>query len=88
MAHAKPIVSTALGVEGIDVQDGRELIVADTAETFAAAVLHLLRDAQTDGAFGRQLGANAQRFVTARYRWQQIVPQVEQLYKEKLGLST
>lgn len=85
MAHAKPIVTTTLGVEGIDVQDGRELLLADTAQTFAAAVLRLLHDAKTDGALGQQLGANAQRFVAAHYRWQQIIPSVEQVYRETIG---
>jgi len=36
-----PVVSTTLGAEGLDVVDGRHLLLADTAETFADAVVAL-----------------------------------------------
>jgi glycosyltransferase involved in cell wall biosynthesis len=39
-----PIVSTRLGAHGYDVEDGRELLLADSAESFADACVRLLRD--------------------------------------------
>jgi glycosyltransferase involved in cell wall biosynthesis len=45
-AHRVPVVSTSLGAEGLDVEDGVHLLVADDAEQFAAAVVRVLRDAQ------------------------------------------
>jgi glycosyltransferase involved in cell wall biosynthesis len=37
-----PVVSTRLGAEGIPVEDGRELLLADTPADLAAAVLRVL----------------------------------------------
>jgi glycosyltransferase involved in cell wall biosynthesis len=44
MVAGTPCVSTSVGVEGFDVADGRDVMVADTAEAFAAAIAALSRD--------------------------------------------
>lgn len=43
-ASAIPAVSTALGAEGIELENGRHLLVADGAEALAEAILRLLED--------------------------------------------
>ena len=44
LEHALPIVSTSIGVEGMDMKDGRDVLIADDAQSFAEAVLKLYRD--------------------------------------------
>jgi glycosyltransferase involved in cell wall biosynthesis len=44
-AHRVPVVSTTLGAEGLDVEDGVHLLLADDPEEFAAATVRLLDDA-------------------------------------------
>ena len=83
MASGKAIVSTRLGVEGIPVEGGRELLLADTPGETAAAILRLLRD---DGSLHARLGRAARAFVEARYGWEQIVPRLEAVY-EKLDAT-
>ncbi|PJF46119.1 MAG: glycosyl transferase family 1, partial [Candidatus Thermofonsia Clade 3 bacterium] len=78
LACAAPVVSTTLGVEGVDVRDGQELLIADEPEAFAAAVLRLLEDAQKGGALRRRLGAQGRRFVEQHYGWEQILPKLEE----------
>jgi glycosyltransferase involved in cell wall biosynthesis len=39
-----PSVSTSIGVEGFDIQDGRHVLVADGPTAFAAAITRLLSD--------------------------------------------
>ena len=39
-----PIVSTSIGIEGTNLQDGENCFVADSAEEFAGKCLHLLSD--------------------------------------------
>jgi len=41
-AAALPVVSTSIGAEGLPVRDGEQLLLADTAATFADAVSRLL----------------------------------------------
>jgi hypothetical protein len=46
MAMGKALVSTSIGAEGLSFQNGRDLLLADDASSFADAILLLLRDAQ------------------------------------------
>lgn len=43
-AHGLPVVTTSVGVEGMGLVDGEEVLVADDAESFAAAVVRAYRD--------------------------------------------
>lgn len=82
MLHRKAIVSTTLGVEGLGVSDGQELLLADTPATFAAAVLRLLADVNSTGMMSKQLGINAHHFVKGNYSWEGIIPQLESVYQQ------
>jgi sugar transferase (PEP-CTERM/EpsH1 system associated) len=84
MACARPIVSTALGVEGIGVTHGQELLIADRHAAFAAATLQLLHDTQHGGELSRRLGEQARRFVAAHYDWEKIAPKLESVYDQML----
>lgn len=44
MAHGQPVVATTCAVEGMHLQDGQDVLVADEAEAFAAAVVRLYQD--------------------------------------------
>jgi glycosyltransferase involved in cell wall biosynthesis len=46
MAMGKALVSTSIGAEGLDVQSGRDLLLADDPKTFAEAILLLLRNGE------------------------------------------
>lgn len=68
MAMEKPVISTTVGAEGLPVHAGEELLLADTAEQFAAAVVRVLRDEDV----ARRLGARAAAAVRARFSWGQV----------------
>ena len=63
MARGLPVVSTSVGCEGIAVVSGEHLLVADSAEAFAAAVLRVIADDDLAAALARQ----ARALVLARY---------------------
>jgi len=63
-AAGLPVVSTAIGCEGIAADAGRHLVVAERPH-FAAAVADLL----LDPARGRLLAARARALASARYDW-------------------
>lgn len=44
MAHGQPVVATSCAVEGMHLRDGEDVLVADTPEPFAQAVLRAYRD--------------------------------------------
>lgn len=68
MSMGIPVVSTSIGAEGLDVQSGEHLIIADTPHTFSEAVVQLLRDSQ----LGERMCANAFELVQAHYSWQRV----------------
>jgi sugar transferase (PEP-CTERM/EpsH1 system associated) len=65
MAMEKAIVSTSIGAEGLPVEDGNEIVLADTAETFADAVIKLLRDE----SLTREIGMRAANKVRQNFGW-------------------
>ncbi|MDQ1559424.1 MAG: polysaccharide biosynthesis protein PslH [Pyrinomonadaceae bacterium] len=68
MAMEKPIVSTTIGAEGLPVREGRELLLADTAEAFAAAVVGVL----TDERAAREMGERAAVAVREKFSWDKV----------------
>ena len=68
MAMEKPIISTTVGAEGLPVRDGSELLLADTAEAFAAAVVRVL----TDEPAAREMGARAAITVREKFSWDKV----------------
>jgi glycosyltransferase involved in cell wall biosynthesis len=76
MAAGKAIVSTPIGAEGFAVQDGQELLLAETAEEMGTAVLHLLAHPEER----EQLSQNARQFAQ-RYDWRQVIPRFDVLYQ-------
>lgn len=63
MAFGVPVVATAVCNHGLGATPGEHLLIADTAEEFAAAVLALLRDPDARG----RLGSAGQRFIQTHY---------------------
>ncbi|MES2682308.1 MAG: glycosyltransferase [Pseudomonadota bacterium] len=49
-ALGRPVVSTSTGAEGLEVQPGQELLIADDPDAFAAAVLKLRDNPETAAA--------------------------------------
>jgi sugar transferase (PEP-CTERM/EpsH1 system associated) len=81
MALGRPVVSTTIGCEGLDVVDGKHLLVADTPEQFAAHTLRLLNDRH----LVRHLCANARQLVEARYSWDSIAERLMEVYEEMIA---
>lgn len=64
-AHRIPVVSTTLGAEGLEARHGEHLLLADTADDFAAACARLLDDRELRS----RLVDNAHRLLVDRYTW-------------------
>ena len=75
MAMGKAIAATPLAVEGLDLADGREVVLAETPAALADAIAALAADPARRVA----LGAAARARVARGYRWATLVPRVEAL---------
>ena len=76
MSMERAIVTTSIGCEGLEVENGTHLIIEDTAEGFAKAVVELLGNDVKRQA----LGANARKLVQEKYAWETIALKMDKIY--------
>jgi len=65
LALGVPVVATTKGAEGLTLEDGRELLIADTPSSLADATLRVL----DDGDLAARLSAAGRRAVAERFTW-------------------
>ncbi len=79
-AMGKAVVSTPEGAEGIDAVPGKEILIADTPETFAGAVIELLNDPDRR----RTLAEQGRAVALQKYDWRIIGAKVVAEYHQVL----
>jgi polysaccharide biosynthesis protein PslH len=77
MALGVPVVSTTVGCEGLDVQDGVSIAIRDDPNDFADAVISLLEDK----SLRDKLVCNARRLVVDHYDWGYLAKKLEDTYR-------
>lgn len=83
MAAGQAVVSTPTGAQGLDITDGVELRLADTADTFAQAVVALLQDPIRR----QQLGDAGAAYVMQNFDWSMIAPKLLRIYDRVMELN-
>lgn len=73
-----PVVSTTIGAEGLRYTDGDNIIIADNAGEFAAAIGYLLEDRELN----RRMRQNGRRWVEEKYDWERVYPAWEDVYRQ------
>jgi glycosyltransferase involved in cell wall biosynthesis len=81
MAHGLPVVTTSIGCAGLDVQHGRDVLIADDPEQFASWVDRLL----ADDALARELAQRARQTVERCYDWRAIGAVLDRAVSEVLA---
>ena len=81
MAMGIPIVSTEKGAEGIDYDNGDNILIARTVEEFAAGVVTICNNE----SFAKSISANATVLVTNKYAWPSIGFRLNTCYEKSLG---
>lgn len=78
MAMGVPVVSTTLGCEGLDVQDGVHLLIADTPTVFAQACASVLSDKEQ----AQRLALNAHQLILDRYDAKVALRSLDSVYEQ------
>jgi len=77
MSMGKCVVTTSVGLEGIEANVGSDVFVCDTAKEYAKMVLELL----SDNKLVQRTGENARKFILNNYSWEKIFSKMDCLYE-------
>jgi len=75
---AMPVVATSLACSGLRCEAEGNILIADSAQTFAEKVVALLRDPRLRA----RLGAAGRQTVEKHYGWDEAANQLEKVYRE------
>jgi glycosyltransferase involved in cell wall biosynthesis len=73
LAAGCPVVTTSVGIEGIDIRHGEHALVADDADAFASEVLRVLEQPELRA----RLGLAARALAARNHRWEHNLNCVE-----------
>lgn len=75
-ARGMPVVTTTIGLEGIQAQLNEDVLVADHPCDFAGAVIKLLQDRPQQN----RLASNGRQLVERKYDWQVVLRELDKTY--------
>ncbi|MGH7847266.1 MAG: glycosyltransferase, partial [Candidatus Binatia bacterium] len=75
MASGAPVVSTTVGAEGLPVEDGRDILLADDPARFAEACIEVL----TNHELCRKLSLCGRALVEQKFSWEEAGRVFEQI---------
>jgi glycosyltransferase involved in cell wall biosynthesis len=78
MALGCPVVSTAVGAEGLDLEDGRHILIADDPSSFVRQIFGLLQNEEVR----QRMILSARQQVENVYDWEMIAGSLNSLYQE------
>jgi len=81
LSMQKAVVSTSIGCEGLDLTDGEDIMIADSAKDFADKVLVLL----SDPLFRNRIALNGCGFVRNNYDWKIIAQKQEKAWEQAIS---
>jgi glycosyltransferase involved in cell wall biosynthesis len=79
MAHARPVVSTTIGAEGLETEPNVHFLQCDDPQEFATACVMLWRDPQLCADLTRK----AYQLVGERYTWDNISARIHEILAER-----
>lgn len=77
LAQGMPLVTTTLGCEGIAVTHEKDVLIADTPQAFAEAILRLLDDRD----LAERLGRNGRELIRTTYDYRAACRPIDDLYR-------
>lgn len=81
LAMGTPVVSTPQATSALQVQPEQELLVGDTPQRLAQAVISLL----TDDALRRRIGQAGRQYVETQHDWQVAAQNLAQIYQDVIA---
>jgi len=83
MAFTRPVISTSIGCEGLDVCHNENIIISDKPEEFAGKTIELLQNTN----LREKISKNARTLVEHNYSWKSIAKKQIQLYEKLIKIK-
>jgi glycosyltransferase involved in cell wall biosynthesis len=80
-ARGMPVVTTTIGLEGIEAMPGEHVLVEDSIEGFADATLELLENSE----LAEKLVQKGRQLAEEKYDWQVVLGKMDALYEQLPG---
>jgi len=77
----KPVLSTSIGAEGLEVEDGSHLLLRDGPESFAQAAIDMLSNPQRY----ETLGKSGRELILDKYTWDSIATVMDGVWQRAAG---
>jgi glycosyltransferase involved in cell wall biosynthesis len=81
LACGCPVISTSVGCEGLDAEDGTHMLIRDTPQAFADALLEIL----DHPARGREIGLAGRGWVVHQHAWTRSAALLREGYDRLIG---
>jgi len=78
MAAGLPVVSTSVGVAGLDLKDGENVLIAESSTKLARRTVELLKNPKK----ARKIGESGRKFVKKKFDWKVLVKLHEAIYEK------
>lgn len=80
LAAGLPVVSTSIGVAGLNIINGKEAIIEDTMQGLAKQTIRLLKDK----TLANKIGLAGKEFVKNNYDWESVVRLHDKIYDQAI----
>jgi sugar transferase (PEP-CTERM/EpsH1 system associated) len=80
-AMGKTVISTPVGAEGLDISDGKNILIAETPENFAEKILLPINDKHLN----TQLGLAGRKLVEEQYGWDILAGKLDRFLLQLIG---
>ncbi len=81
LACGCPVISTSVGCEGLNAVDGEHMLIRDTPQSFASAVLDLLDHPEQ----GQAIGSAGRKWVVRQHGWDRSAMLLRDTYDKLIG---
>lgn len=80
MALGKAVISTKIGAEGIHYTDGKNILIANTAEEFCKSIEYLFNNPSK----AKEIGENARKLILEKHNSEKLIQELISFYQEIL----
>lgn len=81
MGMGVPIITTSVGISGLEVSDGKEVLIAENEEEFIKKINQVLGNEK----LYYKLQENAYRLIKEKYNWRLVAKELEVVYQKVLS---